>query len=678
MVLVEAPKSSGPENSAKSGTETGNATNSSILSGSFENLDELLDEPTPHSSAHKTEVTPAVDSTSQQAAGPSQRWKNPESSSEPPEESFADAAATVDVTQPTAENIESNEPPELAEAVLSQQSNRHSYVIVIAGCMMGLTAALGLAGFMLSQPAGDRSTEPATVNVPQATTVSETAQAAPNKAPSPDPTVDHLKSEDIDDRLSGDEPTAVPPPVPEPMPITEPNTNSEPPLVEQTAPPQFVLEDEEQATETSVAASPNESENNQQIDLADDGLASFARWLQSPESPEPPEPSPEPAQSEQKPSVSKQNTVEVKPVQPTRPIPSKVDIESRLKDPIIAIEFKNVSLANALRTLSNYSTIPITIDPYGLGRRNLSADKPVELLIRNKSTVGEVLTKLLSELHLGYFVVDGQLIVTTAKSSQGKLTQLSHRIGDLCDNDPENVAAFSQWLQKFVEYGSWESQGGEGKCQVDGTTLIIEHDDTVQYQVLLLCERLRLARGGNVQSRIRPEFVELTPKINLLRANQRPVTLRIWRDTNLDSIAAAFEEVAGVNILVDWYALHHAGWSPKDPMKFFCQDLPLEEALTKLLQPMGLTYRILDDATLQITSPEAVSAEMDVEFYPLRAGESYEELSQKIVSQIGPAQFQPAGRGAINFDVKSNALIVSLPQSDQATVQATVQSTVAP
>ncbi|MDG2380085.1 MAG: hypothetical protein P8N76_00285 [Pirellulaceae bacterium] len=641
-----------------------------MLSGSFDNLHEFLDEPTQatdHPTTSETEATGPANHTSEEAEATSQRWRNQDSSSELPEESFAEAAATVETAQPvqpSTEKNESNETDQLAETVPSQQANRHSYVIVIGGCILGLTAALGLAGFMLSQPAADGGVKPAITNGSQATAITETDQPTSQEPSIPDP------SDDTANRLSNDESTTVTAPDIEKRPTSEPKTSSEDTPIEQPS-PALVVEQEQQESESSPTTLPNEPQDNQQIDLADDDLASFARWLQSPDSTEQ-FPPPVPTQPKPKPNVAEQKTVLVKPLQPTRPIPNKVDVASRLEDPIIAVEFKSVSLANALRTISNYSTIPITIDPNGLGRRNLTANKPVDLLIRNESTVGQVLTKLLGELHLGYFVVDGQLIVTTAKSSQGKLTQLNHRVGDLCDNNPESMAAFSQWLQKFVEYGSWASQGGEGKCQVDGTTLVIEHDDTVQYQILLLCERLRLARGSIAQSRIRPEFVELTPKRDLLRASQRPITLRVWRDANLDAIAASIEDQADIKLLVDWYALHLAGWSPRDQMKFFCQDLPLKEALAKLLQPMGLTYRILDNATLQITSLEAISTDMDVEFYPLPAGESYEELSEKIVRKIGPAQFQPTGRGSINFDVKSNSLIVSLPQPDQAIVQATI------
>jgi hypothetical protein len=328
-----------------------------------------------------------------------------------------------------------------------------------------------------------------------------------------------------------------------------------------------------------------------------------------------------------------------------------------------------MSWVNALRTISSYSTIPITVDPNALGRRNLSAGKRIDLLVRNEAPVSDVLAQLLRRLKLSYAVLDGQLIVTTPAASKGEFVQRDHPVADLCDNDPEKVQAFSQWLMRFVEYGSWAEQGGDGACRVDGTTLVVEHDDTVQYEILVLCERLRVARGGSVLSRIKPEFVELTHKSELLRASQRSVTLRIWRDTSLDSIAAAFETEAGINILIDWHALHLAGWAPKDRMKFFCQELSLEEALTSLLQPMGLTFRVIDASTLQITSLEAVSSYLDVEFYRLPEGSSYEALSQQVIRQIGPAQFQPLGRGAITYDTQSKSLVVSLPQAEQAIVK---------
>ena len=149
-------------------------------------------------------------------------------------------------------------------------------------------------------------------------------------------------------------------------------------------------------------------------------------------------------------------------------------------------------------------------------------------------------------------------------------------------------------------------------------------------------------------------------------ALQRPITLRIWQEQNLNQIAAHIEQEAHITLLVDWQALLLAGWSPEDQMRLFCQQQPLEAALHGLLDPLGLTYRVIDETALEITSFEAVAGRNDVEFYRLPAelqtADQVKAVSEQIAQRVGPASFQPTGSGAIAYDLASQTLIVSLPQ----------------
>ena len=44
------------------------------------------------------------------------------------------------------------------------------------------------------------------------------------------------------------------------------------------------------------------------------------------------------------------------------PTPRTVDLEARLDDPIVGVQLKETKLADAIQFLSDYSTIPISID----------------------------------------------------------------------------------------------------------------------------------------------------------------------------------------------------------------------------------------------------------------------------------------------------------------------------
>ncbi len=398
----------------------------------------------------------------------------------------------------------------------------------------------------------------------------------------------------------------------------------------------------------------------------EDELAGFARWLSTA--------SADPTQAPTSPVLEPTGPVVdpiPRPMQPSRPVPPAVDVASRLQDPVAAIEFREVALVDALRDLSDLSTIPITIDPDALARRMLSPRQTVSLL-RTNTTAERLLQEILEPLRLAYVISEGHLLVTTELAARGEPITVSHDVSDLAEDRPERAAELGAWLTQMVAVGSWQDHGGNGSYRVDGTTLVVEQSDTLQYQILLFCERLRHARGLPRRSRIPELVVQFEPVVQRMRALQEPLTIRIWQERNLNQLASALEREANITVLLDWQSLLMAGWSPEDQTRLFCHEQPLGAVLQDLLDPMGLTFRVIDAETLQITSPEAAAAVNDVEFYRLPAerqsAEQVQQLSGQLVQRIGPAWFQPAGSGAIAYDLASQTLIVALPQLAQPAV----------
>jgi hypothetical protein len=94
---------------------------------------------------------------------------------------------------------------------------------------------------------------------------------------------------------------------------------------------------------------------------------------------------------------------------------------------------------------------------------------------------------------------------------------------------------------------------------------------------------------------------------------------------------------------------------------------PLSEALARLLTPMDLTYRIVDGATLEITTPEKLRTRIETVFYPVsdlvkdKSGEA--TLLQRLETELG--EHFAEGRGAYHLDADGKHLIAALPQPEQ-------------
>jgi hypothetical protein len=104
------------------------------------------------------------------------------------------------------------------------------------------------------------------------------------------------------------------------------------------------------------------------------------------------------------------------------------------------------------------------------------------------------------------------------------------------------------------------------------------------------------------------------------------------------------------------------------------REQPFSEALVTLLQPLGLTYRMVDASTFEITTRKTAAARLELEFYPVAAilakSTTPEALIEQVKSQVAGATWNDAGGpGAIVFDKASGCLLVLQSQPVQVKVQ---------
>ena len=131
-----------------------------------------------------------------------------------------------------------------------------------------------------------------------------------------------------------------------------------------------------------------------------------------------------------------------------------------------------------------------------------------------------------------------------------------------------------------------------------------------------------------------------------------------------------------VEILVDWQALVQLGWTPDTETTVTANQRPLGEVLTEMLQLMDLTYRVIDAASVQVTTPTAAEARWDIEFYPVpkspAAGQTPDALVTQVRNELSGGN-PGALVGALHFDAPSRHVIAALPQSQQRKLGALVK-----
>jgi len=351
--------------------------------------------------------------------------------------------------------------------------------------------------------------------------------------------------------------------------------------------------------------------------------------------------------------------------------PRVVELDDRLNDPVAQIEFDGVPLANFLRFVSDYSTIPITLDADILRWGRVS---PMTVKLKAAdTTVAGILNQGLAPLGLEHRIEADQLFVTRRPKDETGLRTVTFKVEDLVGDDAKQLQQLGTQIMDFVEPESWSSRRGIGTITFRGSELIIEQYETVQFEILGFCEKLRVARGLKTRSPYDASMFRLEARAERARAKlAQSLTLTYIRPAPLDRIVDRIAQASKLDILIDWRALAEAGWSPDAEVRFSVADQPVGKALSTLLEPMDLAYRIVDDATLQVITPAVLDSRLEIEFYRVpKLDEDGVKLLQSARHALGPANFRDSGgSGQLAFDEPSKCLLACLSQTRQMELQA--------
>jgi DNA-directed RNA polymerase subunit RPC12/RpoP len=364
-----------------------------------------------------------------------------------------------------------------------------------------------------------------------------------------------------------------------------------------------------------------------------------------------------------------------RPVLP-RPQQRRVDVTARLADPLPAIDVSGVPLADFLHFVQDLSTIPVTLEPDALWFARTTAASPVNTKGQNLS-VGDALAGGLKPLGLEYIIVDGQLTIGLIEPSP--LPKIQYPVKDLARGDEQRAAELGEWMQSLVQPQSWGE--GLGSLTVAKDTIATQQRREVHAELLSMFEKLRVARSQKPISRYDRANFALETRLARAKAKlDTPITLNFSQPALLTKIVSRLEDVAQVKILIDWQSLASVGWNPDGESSLLAENLPLTDALTKLLDPMELTWRAVDAGTIQILGPQAAMARLDLEFYPLPAplsasatADNGESLLARLRTALGEEMFRESGgRCDLRYDAESKHLLASLPQSGQKKLATTL------
>ncbi len=367
---------------------------------------------------------------------------------------------------------------------------------------------------------------------------------------------------------------------------------------------------------------------------------------------------------------------------PAKPLPAEDpncseqagETAARLAERIPAIELNERPLDEVVRLLATLGNLPITFDLDAMSELGVGVNTPVNVRF-SESTLGEILHAVLAKRGLDYVVEAGQVLITGPEAWRHQLRQVRYTVSDLADGQPAELATI---VQSLVAPDSWRSVGGQGSIQPDRDALVVTQTSPIHHQVLIFCEKLRVARGKSPRSRLDPKQFELTTRLDQARASlARPVTVNFNTPTPLVEIVSHLAGVSETNILVNRLALAGARIDPRAACTLTVERQPLSAALDKLLGPLGLAYRAVNADTLEVTTRKTAADRLELEFYrvdKLLSGDPKAvALLERVKARVAASTWNDAGGpGVLYFDKPSGCLIVLQSQLVQAELQRTL------
>lgn len=332
------------------------------------------------------------------------------------------------------------------------------------------------------------------------------------------------------------------------------------------------------------------------------------------------------------------------------------DAKTQLQLMVPSMQFDDLPLIDALQLVAQLSGQPVSVAPEHLLMAGITSQKKVSLEASDTS-LAEVLEKILSPLRLEYETSGPHVIVQRQEAS--KLREINYPVDDLL-SDELSVEQLRGWIEQLVAPNTWQSAGGSGIIESGTESLRVTQPQQVQYQILILLERLRLARNLPPQSRYPVARLAGSPASMVLEDKlAASTTFTFTQLTTLDEIFAHWQTELGAPLLVDWPALAELNRRPATVIAYAIVEEPWHDALDKVLAPLGLGWRAATGGALEITSATKIQNELQLELFTVsQAGQTLIADLRSVANGSGANQ-----AAAIVYDPQGKVVIASQPAS---------------
>ena len=331
------------------------------------------------------------------------------------------------------------------------------------------------------------------------------------------------------------------------------------------------------------------------------------------------------SQQDDQPVAADDETPEAEPMSAS--VPVRLDSKShpasatriasvQIRNEVPSVSVSGMPLLDFFAFAGELAGVPISVAPEQLQMAGVTPGRPVAIDASDVS-LADLLQTVLDPLHLEA-VADGPHIVVV-RQGNSRVRRVEYPIDDLLGSDV-TAQGMGEWIQTLIAPESWQAAGGDATIVASSNSLSVEHTQGVQYQILFLLERVRLAKGLPLRSKYPARLLAPKPyHVGIADRLAAPATFTFSHNTPLAEVFRYWQGEAGLPVFVDWPALADVGRWPDSRVTCTITNEPWHVALDKILGPLNLAWRAAPGGGIQITSRAKAETEPVLEIFPAGA-----------------------------------------------------------
>jgi general secretion pathway protein D len=129
--------------------------------------------------------------------------------------------------------------------------------------------------------------------------------------------------------------------------------------------------------------------------------------------------------------------------------PEEIEIQKNLNQKV-QVSFRDVPLAEAVKTLCDLAGVPVFIDPQGLAVEAVTSDQPISIELTKEISLKSALNLILEPLRLGYVIEHDVLKITSEGARNSQVFHQVYGVADLVIPIPNFIPGYNVGLPAAI------------------------------------------------------------------------------------------------------------------------------------------------------------------------------------------------------------------------------------